>query len=189
MIAEILGAASIASSVLGGGLQLTQANAQKGILDQNAAMANRSAGVARAAGQEDARQIRYAAYKTLGQQKGAYGKAGLAASGSLLDVMADTAAQYDLDAKKAIYASELQARGLEYDASMMQYQGTMVQRSARIGAVMSVLAGTTQGIASYQYGRYLTAGNSTTVSGAPLISQGNNLGIPSYQINGQYAGR
>lgn len=188
MIAEILGAASIASSVLGGGLQLTQANAQKGILDQNAAMAHRSAGVARAAGQEDARQIRYAAYKTLGQQKGAYGKAGLAASGSLLDVMADTAAQYDLDAKKAIYASELQARGLEYEASMMQYQGTMLQRSARVGAVLSVLAGTTQGIASYQYGRYLQSGQ-TTVAGAPLISQSNNLGIPSYQITGQYAGR
>lgn len=183
MIAEILGVSSIASSVLGGGLTLMQGNEQRAILDQNAAMTRRSADVARAAGKEDARQIRYAAYKTAGQQRGAYGKAGLALSGSLLDVMADTAAQYEMDEKKALYNAELQAQGLLYEANMMESQGKMVQRNARIGAVASVLAGTVQGVASYQYGRYMTANaGSTTVSGAPLM--GGN-----FNVTGAYAGR
>jgi len=153
MIAEILGVASIATSILGGVTQAQSASAGADIARQNAGISRLSAAASLQAGQVSASQIRYAAFKTKGQQRSAYAKAGLAQSGSLLDVMADTAVQYELDAQRAVYAGELRALGLEREASMQEYQGDVMRRSGMIGGITTALAGTIGGIGSVYKGR------------------------------------
>ncbi len=156
MISELLAAASLGAGALSAGAQLSTAWSQGSILNQNANVLRQSASVARSSGLEEARQIRIASYKTAGMQRTAYGKSGLAVSGSLLDVMDESRNNYEFDAQKAIYQAELQARGMEYQATIAQYQAKVGKYNAIFGASASVLgAGVQAGSAIYR-GRVTT---------------------------------
>jgi hypothetical protein len=154
MLSELLAVGQLTTSVLGGTLQIEQGLAGASIANQNAAIARQNAEAARVASREQARQIRYAGEKTLGQQRAAYGRAHLAGGGSLIDVLMDTATQYEFDAQKAIYAGEVQARGLYHEANMLDYQAKVLRRSSLIGGVTSALGGIAYGLSAYQGGYY-----------------------------------
>lgn len=110
---------------------------QSGLLRENASMMEANAPYARAAGQERARQLQTASYLLQGRQKAGYAGAGLAVGGSVWDVMNDTATNYTRDAAFAILEGELQARGMQRQASYYRTQASSTMRDAIIGGMLN----------------------------------------------------
>ena len=153
-MSDSLAGASFGLGLLSAGASIFQQEAQQKILNQNAGVLRQNAGLARASGQENARMIRMGKDQAIGTQRATWGASGLSMeSASLLDVQANTSVQYELDAQKAIYNSELQARGLEYAATMQQYQGRVQKQSTQIGAGLTVLASGVNSVNSVYRGR------------------------------------
>lgn len=133
------GAAEAAVGIQGlsGAYGVYQANEQAKILQQNAAIAEQNIPHIRARAAEQARQLQIGRLLTVGKQKAAYGKAGLAQGGSLFDIMDHTVKNFDRDTSFALLEGELQARGQQRQADLSRFQaGTLIPQAA-IGGLLN----------------------------------------------------
>jgi len=134
-----MGAAGAAVGLQGasGLYGMFQAKQQGDILNQNANIAEQNIPYIRAQAAEKARQLQVEKYLTIGKQRAGYGKAGLAQGGSILDVIQDTATNFNRDTSFTILEGELAARGQKRQADLSRYQAKTGMRDAIVGGVLN----------------------------------------------------
>lgn len=137
--------------------QQAAANYNASIMDQNARIERDQANQREEAQRREARQV-------LGAQRAAFSQAGVGLGGSAADVMAQSAANAELDALTLRYEGEMKARGLMASAEGERYQGQvagMNASSARTAGYMNAAGSILGGAASYgtyqENQRYRTA--------------------------------
>lgn len=134
-------AGTAGSSILGAFSQIQQGKADYALSKYNAQIDEQTALQTLEGGFRDEARLRrdYEAFR--GQQEVAVGKSGVAFEGSILDVLADGAAQAELDAMNIRYGAAQQARSLRINAATTKARGKMAKRQSRISAASSLLGG------------------------------------------------
>ncbi len=127
------------TAVVGAISTIQQGRAQAASARYNAAIADRNAVIARQQAAEEARRIRDAGARALGQQRTAFAAAGVTAEGTPLEVLGDTAASVELDALTARYSGEVEATDYMARANLLRSQARSAERSAMFGAGTSLL--------------------------------------------------
>lgn len=123
--------------------QATDYNAT--VLDQNAGIERQQANAREEAQRRDARRI-------LGSQRAALSQAGTGMGGSAADVMAQSAADAELDALTLRYEGDMRARGLIAQAEGERYQGRVAganASAARSAGPMNAIGSILGGVGSY----------------------------------------
>ena len=121
-------------SVIGGNKAKAAADYNASVSEQNAQQAEISAGL------EEYRQ-RQLARKVIGRARGQVGASGIAASGSALDVIADSAAQAEMDAQMIRYRGAVQATNLRNQATSQRMEGSAAQTAGYISAASALTSG------------------------------------------------
>lgn len=118
---------------------IQQGSAARQVGQYNAKVAKRAAAVAR--DQAAAAMIRQdkLARKARGAIRAAYGAAGVSVEGSPLDVLAESAANAELDRLTIKYRGELQAQGFEADGALSLFEGRSAQTASYFKAAGSIL--------------------------------------------------
>lgn len=136
-----------AVSVIGA---LQQGQAARSAAQYNAQVAAQNADIARSEAQMQAQQSARENYLRLGAIRAAQGHAGgTGSSGSVLDVLADTAAQGELEKQNILYSGELKARGYQNTASLDEFSA----RSASTGSYLRAGTELLSGAANYYRGQ------------------------------------
>lgn len=107
----------------------------------NAKKAKRAAAVSR--DQAAAAMIRQdkEARKAMGAMRAAYGAAGVTVEGSPLEVLAESAANAELDRLTIKYRGELAAQGYESDAALSKFEGKSALTGSLFKAAGTILGG------------------------------------------------
>jgi len=113
--------------------QYQQAQAQRQTAKYNARVAEMQAEAIRRQGKLQQYRLKRAKRRMLGKQRALYAKAGLSLEGTPLEVLADTAAQYDLDLATSRYNTEVGARSSLYEADYQRYAGKQAYRAGLLG--------------------------------------------------------
>lgn len=136
-------------SVMG---QIEQGRSQKKWGEYNAQVAERDAETARMNAEYEAGLKRKESERLLGRQRALYGKAGVTLEGSPLLLMAETAAESEMDALMIERGGKLQAQRYRSEATLSKMKGAAAQRAGYYGAGSTLLTGASQ--TAYQYGMY-----------------------------------
>jgi hypothetical protein len=107
-----------------------QAQAQAGIFNYNAQIAQNEATRVEQEARERARRMREENDRALGLQRAQYGKSGVTSAGSPLMVMAETAGLGELAVSDELYKADSQRSGLYQQAALEQFKGRMAQFEA-----------------------------------------------------------
>jgi hypothetical protein len=155
----VLIAASAAISAVGaiqqGAAAASQARAQQGAQQYNAAVKEQNATVARQQAGAREEQQRRMSRQVLAQQRAALAQAGIGVGfGSALDIEEQSAIRAEMDALTIRYEGELQAKGLLASAQQDLFQGEMARaagRNAQTASYISAGSSLLSGAASYGY--------------------------------------
>lgn len=132
--------AGVAGNVVKGVGEGDEAEMQRQLALRNQALAYRSAADARARGEQDVGDLQLRAGKVLGEQRNAIGASGLEASGSALNLLADTRLMSSVDVARARNNASREAWGYEVQADNYGLDAQMAQRR-KAGAVASTILG------------------------------------------------
>lgn len=150
---------------------IMQGSAQRGIAESNARLAEQNATLASQAAGEQARQARVAGAVAVGREKATFGGTGIDVnSGTSIDVMRDTQAQYELDAMKAEYNGRVQVAAYTREAAMSRYQGRLAQRFGIFGAAFTGVTGATNIYTATQRGALSTSTDVSATNPANVSS-------------------
>lgn len=172
------------------------ANAQAS--EYNAAMSEQQAGIARQQAAAQAVSQQAAGLKFLGKMRAGYGASGLTMEGSATDVLAESAANVELDRLNIMYGGEMQAYGHERTAALDRSQASYYRseasraKSAGYGNAVAALFqggmqayGMTSGMAGGGGGG-MFAGISPSASSGGLFAPGPSYGFsPGMDTAGQ----
>ena len=147
--AVVVSAVGVVTSAYG---QYEQGQAQKKWGSYSAAVAERDAETARMNAEYEAGVHRKETQRLLGRQRALYGKSGVTFEGSPLLMMAETAAEGELDALMIKREGELRAQGYHSEATLSRMRGRAAQSAGYYGAGSTLLTGAGQ--TAYQYGAY-----------------------------------
>lgn len=141
----------IAGAVIAAIGALQQGQAAKAAGDYNARINEQNAQIARQNAADQARQVERENYLRLGAIKAAAGASGGdTGQGSVLDVLADTAAQGELEKQQTIYRGELAARGYTNTATLDRFSGEASSTASYWKAGGELLSGGAKAYGSYQ---------------------------------------
>lgn len=143
---------------------IQQGRAAEKAANYNAAIADRNATIARQQAAADADTSRSVNSRRLGAMRAKYGASGVQAEGSVLDVMADSAAQAELEALNIEYKGDLAAQGYGETASLNRMQGKNARTSGYLNAGATVLLGSAKA-SSYGGSESTNSGYADFVSG------------------------
>jgi hypothetical protein len=168
------------SSYQQGEAQAQQATYQRKVAAYNAVIAERQATSAQQLASAEADQKREQYRRIMAANEAAYGGAGVAGDvGSPLLLMADDAAQAELNARMVEYGGTLRAQGykseiplLEGQQELYRRQATYAKQAGALGATASLLSGASS--AAGAWGRFSTprVSGGGTPSGAWTIGEG-----------------
>lgn len=79
--------------------------------------------------------------RVLGAMRAAYGAAGVTVEGSPLDVLAESAANAELDRLTIKYSGELKAKGFDTDAKMSEAEASAIGSASMFKAAGAILGG------------------------------------------------
>lgn len=145
-IPYVLAASAVVSAVSA----IRQGNAAEAAANFNAQIAEQNAVAARQQSAAQAKQIERENYMRLGSIRAAQGKSGGASGeGSVLDVLAYSAAQGELDKQNAVYGGEMSARGYTNTASLDRYRGDTALTAGYMKAGTELLSGASSAYTSY----------------------------------------
>jgi len=150
--AAISAVTSMAGTAFSTYSQMQQAREQSKWAEYNAAVAERDAETARMNAEYEAGIKRKETEKLLGRQRALYGKAGVTLEGSPLLLMAETAAEGEMDALMIERGGKLQAQRYRSEATLSRMKGSAAQRAGYWGAGSTLLTGASQ--TAYKYGMY-----------------------------------
>lgn len=140
-IAAIGGLISTGVSAIG---MIAQGNAEASAAEANAKNLETSARITRQQGSVRAERIRAQARALQAEQRAAMGESGLLAdTGSNLDLVKDTAANFELDALTEQYNADMDALGLSSRASVERASGRAARSSGYMSAAGAVFRGAT----------------------------------------------
>lgn len=145
-VMAIAAVVSIAAAGLSAYGMYEQGQAQKRVAEYNAKLQENSAIAARQEAEASARQIRDRADRIRGAQIVGASKSGLMLSGSVNDVMYDSAINSELDALTVIYKGERSAQTLRAQGAITRYEGETAGQLGTIGAGATLLSGATQSL-------------------------------------------
>ena len=134
-IIMIVGAAMSAAS------SAQQGKMAKITAEYNASINRENAAITREQTVQNVRQFDREQYMRVGAIRAAQGKAGGAAEGSVLDILADTAAQGEIERQDIVYRGALAERGYKSSATLDIYEGNFAQSSSRGKAGAELLQG------------------------------------------------
>ena len=141
------------TSMAGTGLsvisQAQQGKEQQRWSEYNAAIAERDATAAKAVAEHEASQKRRDTERILGRQRALYGKAGVTMEGSPLELMAETAAEGELDALMIERTGKLRGQRYGEEATLSRMRGASSRRAGYWGAGTTLLTGAGRGASSY----------------------------------------
>lgn len=132
----LLSLASAGSSAYG---QVMEAQDQAQAEMYNATVARQEAELAKQQGKSEADKIRRQAKILRGTQKSLYSKAGVALSGSAIEVINDSAAEMELDAMLAEYNADVAAQRASGEASFSESQAKQIRRAGTVSAGSTLL--------------------------------------------------
>jgi hypothetical protein len=162
IFAIIATVAAIAGTAVSAYSAYSQGEAQAGAAKFNARVAENNATIAQQTAAAQARQKEDAYRRVLGANRAATGAAGVEGdSGSPLLVMADNAAQAELDLQFTKYRGAIQQTGFQSEANLNRYQAGYARQAGIFGAGTTLLSGASKIAGAY-------AGYGTTRS--PKIS-------------------
>lgn len=163
--AVVAAAASTAASI-------SSAQSQAKTARFNAKVAERNAQAARAKAAADAKRKRREGARLIALNRARIGKGGLAAEGSVVDMLADNQAENELDALIIEYGGELEAAGRIEQAALFRAQADNAEGAIPLTAT-ATLAGGLSGA-----GRSLmtSGGGRPAGAGIPTSTQRNNVG-------------
>lgn len=142
MSAALLGAAITgASSILKGIGDVAQGRAQDEAAQYNAQRDEQNAILAEQQAAANEQRFRVLALKNQGSITAAYGASGVAATGSVLDVLGESAANAELDALTIRHNGQIKATNLRNDAAMERWKGGIARKLGYFGGASDLLAG------------------------------------------------
>ena len=122
---------AVAGTAMQAASAIQEGNAMAAAEKANASLAELQASQVRQSGAYEESQISRAKRQTLATQRARYAKSGvLITEGSPIEVMADTAAQYEKDILATRYNTEVEARRYEYES---KYRRQMASRYKTMG--------------------------------------------------------
>lgn len=136
-MAEVL----IAGMVLGAVGSIQQGNAAADAANFNAQVANQNSALALQRGEESAARVRRDNLRHQGAQKAAIGGSGLKLTGTVLDVLSDSAIEGELMALDAKNAAVNEARGLRAQAGLSRSKAESARSAGFLGAGSALLSG------------------------------------------------
>jgi len=131
--------------------QYEQGRSQQKWSEYNAAIAERDAEFARQSAEYEAGLIRREKEKTLARQRALYSKAGVTLEGSPLELMAETAGEYEMDALMIERGGKLESQRYRSEAQLSRMKGSAARRAGYYGAGSTLLTG--MGKAGTAYGQ------------------------------------
>ena len=145
-----LSAAGSAMGAIGTGMgivgSISQAQTQAAIYEQNAKLAERKGEAERIAGKEKTRQLSVQQRKAVGAQVAAYGGAGVDLTGSPLDVMADTYANYERDIQTTGYNADVARRTGQAQADIYRWGASRASATGYMNAGTTLLTSVGQSL-------------------------------------------
>jgi len=131
--------------------QYAQGQSQKKWAAYNAEVAERDAETATKVAGYEANLQRKQTEELLGRQRASYGKAGVTTEGSPLLLMAETAAEGEMEASMIEWGGKTKAQRFRSEAALSRMKGGMFQRAGYYGAGSTLLTGASQ--IAYRYGQ------------------------------------
>lgn len=147
---------SLGASVLGAGSQVKAGQVAEQVGEINANLATQEARQRIEAGKEETLKISRAANRTMGEQTAAFGASGFTFEGSPLEVMANTAREYERDILTTGYNAMVGSEQKMNEANILKWQGQQQKKASVWGAGTTLLTGLTD-LATSRYGtrRYM----------------------------------
>jgi hypothetical protein len=150
--------ASLAGTGLGVIGQMKQAESEAQVLEANAAAAKIEATSFQEQAKAETLKLSRERRQMIGQQAAIMGAAGVdISSGTPLDVMAETAGNFERDIEQLGYTGDVRAASKAYEASIYDWQASNKRRAGWIGAI------------------------GTAVSGIGSLAMAKSYGLPVYQ--------
>ena len=172
---------AVATSLAGGAVStisaVGQANAQAEINKQNAERALK-------AGLREEARIRRRGRHKMGQLRVAQSASGVSRSGSVIDVLSESARNVEMDALEVRYRAQSQAHGYQTQAAMDKYRGKQAVVSGVINSASTLLGAA--GAAS-QAGLF-SASSAPVGTNAPIQTFGAPAGTSAGFAPGAYIG-
>lgn len=131
-------AAGAAMSAVGA---IQQGKAAKAAAEFNATISRQNAQITREQTVQAVRQADREQYLRMGAIRAAQGASGGKAEGSVLDILADTAAQGELERQDIIYRGALAERGHLNTATLDEFSGKNAERASYLQAGSELLQG------------------------------------------------
>jgi len=150
---------------------VSEGNAMSAAEKANANLADLTAGQVRQSGAYEVSQISREKASMMSTQKARYAKSGvLITEGSPIEVMADTAAQYEMDILATEYNTEVEARKYDYEAQVRRQSAARYKKLGYTKAASSVLLNVGSafiGSGMFGKGNLATAGRGGYGAGTP----------------------
>lgn len=140
-----------ASAAVGAVAAVSAADAQRKAANFNKDVALQNAQTAAAQGAEQARRQRILAYQTTSQARANYGASGVSVEGSPEDILAQSAAQGELDAQTQEYNATIRGQGYRNEATLDTMRASNASQQGYYGATSSLLGG------AAKYGEYTSS--------------------------------
>jgi hypothetical protein len=119
---------------------IQQGKAAKAAAQFNATVNDQNAQIAREQAVQETRQFDREQYMRIGAIKAAQGKSGGAQAGSVLDILADTATQGEIQRQDIAYQGELRARGFQNTATLDRFEGKQAEKQGYLRAGSELLS-------------------------------------------------
>lgn len=132
--------------------QIAQGNNQANVMEANAKVAEQQAAAEQESAKQETLKLSRQSRQTIGTQAAMYGASGIdISSGSPLDVMARTAANYESDIQTVGYAGDTRAAADQYQADIYRYGAKAQRLGGYLGAGATLLNGVGKSLLMSKY--------------------------------------
>jgi hypothetical protein len=145
----VLTAVSTGIGIVG---HLAQGSAEGKAADYNATIARRNEQIAIEQGNLDAENQRRKAIMTMGAARSLYGASGVTGEGSPIDVLANSAANAEIDNQTIKYKARLRALGYQDTADLDSASASAARSNGYSDAIGTLLGGSLDLYRNYPYG-------------------------------------
>lgn len=121
--------------------QQQSAEAQAKTMESNAKLSEMEAANAIIASKNEQEQLSKQRRKAIGEQAAMYSAAGVSLVGSPLDVMSETASEYERDILNASWSGEMKSRSKLYESSLQRWQAQQTRTAGQYQAYGTSLLG------------------------------------------------
>lgn len=157
--------------------QQAAAEAQARTQESNAKLSEMEAASFIEASKQEQDKLSRQRRKAMGEQVGMYSAAGVSLVGSPLDVLAETAGQYEQDILNAQWSGEQKSRAKLYEASLARWQAQQTREAGAYNAYGTSLLGKAkqEEASAARWGQMASAGSSLLGGAQNLVSNVSKL--------------